>query len=85
MSGFAFISDALISATLIGIVLASVWVLQAMSHRRVGVDLIALAALVGTLVVGEYLAGAIITVMLITGRTLGCCTSRSLSAPVASR
>ncbi|HEX2784402.1 MAG TPA: hypothetical protein VHN36_12530, partial [Ilumatobacteraceae bacterium] len=70
MSGFAFISGVLIVATLIGIVLASVWVLQAMLHRRVGVDLIALAALVGTLLVGEHLAGAIITVMLTTGRAL---------------
>ena len=63
-------SGVLIAATLIGIVLASVWVLQAMLHRRVGVDLIALAALVGTLLVGEYLAGAIITIMLTTGRAL---------------
>jgi heavy metal translocating P-type ATPase len=70
MSGFAFISDVLIAATLIGIVLASVWVFQALLHRRMGVDLIALAALVGTLLVGEHLAGAIITVMLTTGRAL---------------
>ena len=32
--------------------------------------MIALLALVGTLVVGEYFAGAVITVMLASGRTL---------------
>ncbi len=50
--------------------LASIWVVKAALHRRLGVDLIALAALLGTLLVGEYLAGAIITVMLVTGRAL---------------
>ena len=35
-----------------------------------GVDLIAVLALVGTLAVGEYLAGALIALMLATGRTL---------------
>ena len=70
MSGFAFLSGVLIAATLIGIVLASVWVIQALVHRRLGVDVIALAALVGTLLIGEHLAGAIITLMLVSGRAL---------------
>jgi heavy metal translocating P-type ATPase len=37
---------------------------------RLGVDLIALMALVGALAVGEYLAGAVIAVMLATGQAL---------------
>jgi heavy metal translocating P-type ATPase len=59
-----------IAITLLGVVLATWWVITALVDRRVGVDLIALAALIGTLVVGEYLAGAMITVMLTTGRSL---------------
>jgi heavy metal translocating P-type ATPase len=49
---------------------ASWWVVDAARHRRIGVDAIAVLALVGTLVVREYLAGAVITVMLASGRTL---------------
>ncbi len=59
-----------IAITLIGVVLCTWWVITALIHRRVGVDLIALAALLGTLAIGEYLAGAVITVMLTTGRSL---------------
>ena len=54
----------------IGVLLAVTWVVEAFVQRRLGVDLIALAALVGTMVVGEYLAGAVIAVMLRTGRAL---------------
>ncbi len=39
-------------------------------HRETGVDLIALLALVGSLALGEYLAGAIIALMLSSGRSL---------------
>ena len=39
-------------------------------RRRLGVDVLAVLALVGTLVVGEYFAGAVITVMLASGRAL---------------
>ena len=56
--------------TLVGIVPAGWWVIDAARHRRLGVDALAVLALVGTLVVGEYLAGAVITVMLASGRTL---------------
>jgi heavy metal translocating P-type ATPase len=59
-----------VATTLIGVLLASIWVAQALWHRRLGVDLIALAALVGTLAVREHVAGALITVMLTTGRAL---------------
>jgi cation transport ATPase len=56
--------------TLVGIVPAGWWVIDAARHRRLGVDALAVLALVGTLVAGEYLAGAVITVMLASGRTL---------------
>ena len=59
-----------IIATLIGAVLASIWVVTALVHGRVGVDVIALAALIGTLLIGEHLAGAVITLMLASGRAL---------------
>ena len=39
-------------------------------QRRLGADVIALAALVGALAVGEVLAGAIITLMLASGRAI---------------
>src|SRR5450631_3219578 len=39
-------------------------------RRRAGVDIVAVLALLGSLVVGEYLAGAVIALMLATGREL---------------
>ena len=39
-------------------------------RRRLGVDVIALLALIGALAVGEYLAGAVISVMVVSGRAL---------------
>jgi heavy metal translocating P-type ATPase len=47
------------------------WTLaDAVRKRRAGVDLIALLALAGAVAVGELLAGAVITVMLASGRAL---------------
>jgi heavy metal translocating P-type ATPase len=43
---------------------------DSLRRRRLGVDAIALLALVGALAVGEYLAGAVISVMVATGRAL---------------
>jgi heavy metal translocating P-type ATPase len=43
---------------------------DALRHRRLGVDVIALLALVGALLVGELLAAAVISVMLASGRAL---------------
>ena len=57
-------------ATLIAVPPAAGWVIHALLRKTLGVDLIAVLALLGTLVVGEYLAGALIAVMLATGRTL---------------
>jgi heavy metal translocating P-type ATPase len=56
--------------TAAAIVPAVVWVLAALRHGRAGVDLIAVLALGGTLAIGEFLAGALIALMLATGRTL---------------
>jgi heavy metal translocating P-type ATPase len=56
--------------TILGILGAAWWVLDALRHNRLGVDLIALLALGGALLVHEELAGAVIAVMLATGRAL---------------
>lgn len=49
----------------------STWTMLAgLRRRRVGVDVIALLALVGALAVGEYLAAAVISLMLASGRSL---------------
>jgi heavy metal translocating P-type ATPase len=58
------------TVTVLGIVPAAWWVWQSARRHRLGVDVIALLALVGSLAVGEFWAGAVITVMLATGRAL---------------
>ncbi|MBN9110757.1 MAG: heavy metal translocating P-type ATPase [Pseudonocardia sp.] len=56
-----------------------VWVGSALLRGRIGVDLLAVLSLVGTLVVGEYLAGALIAVMVATGRELEAAAERRAS------
>ncbi len=56
-----------------------VWVAAALRHGRAGVDLLAVLSLVGTLWVGEYVAGALIAVMVATGRTLESAAARRAS------
>ena len=58
------------TATVVGIAPASAWVVSSVRARRLGADVVALLALVGTFVVHEYLAGAVITLMLASGRVL---------------
>ncbi|PYC82659.1 heavy metal translocating P-type ATPase [Streptomyces tateyamensis] len=65
--------------TAAGIGPAAVWVIAALRRKHAGVDLIAVLALVGTLAVGEYLAGALISVMLASGRTLESAAQRRAS------
>ncbi|GGX20500.1 hypothetical protein GCM10010341_47300 [Streptomyces noursei] len=65
--------------TVVAVVPAVAWVVDALRRGRVGVDLIAVLALAGTLVVGEYLAGTLIAVMLATGRTLEAAAGRRAS------
>ena len=45
-------------------------VVRDLIHGDVGVDLIALAAMVGTLAIGEYLAGVVVAIMLAGGNAL---------------
>jgi len=48
----------------------TVSVIRALMHGRLGVDLIALIAMAGALALGEYLAGAVIALMLAGGNAL---------------
>jgi heavy metal translocating P-type ATPase len=65
-----------ITGTLGALVPALLWVASALRRGRAGVDLIAVLSLVGTLLVGEYLAGALIAVMLSGGRALEAAAER---------
>ncbi|MEE2035136.1 HAD-IC family P-type ATPase, partial [Rhodococcus chondri] len=65
-----------IVGTVVAIIPAVWWVLDALRHGRVGVDLIAVLSLIGTLVVGEYVAGALIGVMLASGQALDAAAER---------
>jgi heavy metal translocating P-type ATPase len=66
-------------ATMLAVVPAVVWMVAALRRGRAGVDLIAVLSLVGSLWVGEYLAGALIAVMLATGRALDAAAERRAS------
>ncbi|MBI5340991.1 MAG: cadmium-translocating P-type ATPase [Mycolicibacterium rufum] len=68
-----------IAGTLVALVPALWWVIATLRHGRAGVDVIAVLSLVGTLVVGEYLAGALIAVMLAGGRALEAAAQRRAS------
>lgn len=56
--------------TIIALIPAAWWVAATLRHGKLGVDIIAVLSLAGALAVGEYLAGALIGVMLATGRSL---------------
>ena len=58
------------SAAAVGLAPLAVYVARDVIARRPGVDIIALLAIAGALVLGEYLVGAVIAVMLGTGWTL---------------
>lgn len=59
-----------VATTLLGVAAASWWIYQSILDHRLGGDFVALLALVGTLIVREELAGAVISMMLATGRAL---------------
>jgi cation transport ATPase len=61
---------ALVAAAAIGFALALALVIQAIRHREFGSDALALLAIVASALVEEWLAAAVITVMLATGRSL---------------
>lgn len=56
--------------TAIGIIPLAKDVTLGLIHREPGVDLIALLAMAGSLALGEYIAGAVIALMLASGRAL---------------
>ena len=56
--------------TVLGLAFSVSWTVAAVRRRQPSVDVIALLALVGALVVGEPFAGSMITVMLASGRLL---------------
>lgn len=64
------------AATILALGPAAWWVADALRHRRLGVDAIAVLALAGALAVREYFAGALIAVMLASGRALEAYASR---------
>lgn len=68
-----------IVGTVVAVVPAVWWVISALRQGRLGVDVIAVLSLVGTLLVGEYLAGALIAVMLAGGRALEAAAARRAS------
>ena len=58
------------AATGLGLVASVAWTIAAISRRRLSVDIIAVLALAGAMVVGEPFAGSMITVMLASGQLL---------------
>lgn len=64
------------AGTLVALVPATWWVIAAVRRHRFGADVIAVLSLVGTLAIGEHLAGALIAVMLATGRALDAAAER---------
>ncbi|MEU7144707.1 heavy metal translocating P-type ATPase [Nocardia sp. NPDC046473] len=75
--GFRDAADGLwIAVTATAIVPALWWMIATLLKGRAGVDLIAVLSLAGTLLVGEYLAGALIAVMLAGGRALDAAAER---------
>ena len=64
-------SDALLIATTASLLVPLTWsVARSLRHGDVGVDMIALIAMAGALALGQYVAGAVIAVMLSGGNAL---------------
>ncbi|WP_341771697.1 heavy metal translocating P-type ATPase [Actinophytocola oryzae] len=61
-----------VAVTVAGLVFSLSMVVSDLRARRFGTDVLATASLVGTLLVGEHLAGALIALMLGTGQALEC-------------
>ncbi|CAN2180788.1 ZntA Cation transport ATPase [Candidatus Nanopelagicaceae bacterium] len=59
-----------ILAGFIGLIPATTWLIQDLRHKTMGSDLLAVLALVGSLLTDELFAAAVISVMLATGRVL---------------
>ena len=65
-----------IAGTVAALIPALWWVVAALGAGRLGVDVLAVLSLAGALAVGEYLAGALIGVMLATGQALDAAAER---------
>ena len=65
-----------IAGTVAAILPAGWWVISGLRAGRFGVDILAVLSLAGSLAVGEYLAGALIAVMLATGQALDAAAER---------
>ena len=65
-----------IAGTVSALIPAAWWVVRGLRAGRFGVDVLAVLSLVGALAVGEYLAGALIGVMLATGQALDAAAER---------
>jgi heavy metal translocating P-type ATPase len=77
LAGAAAAADAVWAATVVVMLLPlTVSIVRALAAGRVGVDAIALVAMAGALAVGEYLAGAVIALMLSGGNALEATASR---------
>lgn len=72
------------TATLVTLLPASWWVVTALRHGQFGADVTAVLSLIGTLVVGEYLAGALIATMLATGQALEAAADRRATKDLRS-
>jgi cation transport ATPase len=71
LAGADRLGDRLLALTVAaGLLPLGVSVARALTRRQPGVDLIALLAMAGALALGEVLAGAVIAVMLASGRLL---------------
>ncbi len=72
------------AGTLIALSFALLWMGRMLWERRVGVDVIAVLSLAGALAVHEYLAGALIGVMLSSGRVLELAAERRAARELSS-
>lgn len=71
LAGLAYVAGLCwLAVTVAALLPALWWVVEGLARRQLGTDVIAVLALGGTILVGEYLAGAIIAVMLTGGRAL---------------
>ena len=77
LAGAAGVADyCWIAGTVSALLPAAWWVVKGLRAGRFGVDVLAVLSLVGALTVGEYLAGALIGVMLATGQALDAAAER---------
>jgi heavy metal translocating P-type ATPase len=71
LAGAAELANLILGVTVVaGLVPLAVSVARRLARKEPGVDLVAVVALGGSLALGEYLAGAVIAVMLASGRLL---------------